>query len=62
MRQVDEIDQVLARAETRIDIEKILDPITMIGVEVPALPEYRAQPQCRDPEIGEIVQLARDPL
>ena len=54
----DELDQVFAGAESRIDVEEVLDPVAVVGVQMPALPEDRAEPDRGDAEAAEVVQFA----
>jgi hypothetical protein len=57
VRLGDERDEIAARADTRIDLEKILDAVAVEGVEVAALLEDGAQPDRRDAEIPQIAEL-----
>ena len=57
----DELHQVIATAEARIDLEEVLDTVAVVGVQVAALPEDRAQPDSGDAQSLEIVQLAGNP-
>jgi hypothetical protein len=41
---LDKIDQVIAAAESRIDLQEVLNSVSVVGVEMPALPKDRAQP------------------
>jgi hypothetical protein len=49
MGSVDEVAQVLARAEARVDLQEVLDRVAVIGVEVGALLEGGVDPQTGDP-------------
>lgn len=44
VRLLDKINKIVATAEPRIHLQKILNPISVVGVEMPALSEDRAQP------------------
>src|SRR6185369_3022574 len=54
------LDQITAVAEARVDVEKILNAIPVIGLFVAALLEYRAEPHGRDAEIFQITDLGVD--
>lgn len=58
----DKIDQLFPCAEVRIDIEEVLNAVSMKGVEVSTLLEDRTQPDGRDAELFEIVELRLDAL
>ena len=56
----DELDQVLAGAESRIDVEEVLNAVPVVGVQMPALPKDWTQPHGRHAQALEIVELAGD--
>src|SRR5215475_16053127 len=59
MSEVDKVAEVLARTEVRIDIEKILDAVTVVARCLECdLAEDRAYPQSRDAETFKISELA----
>ncbi len=57
VRGVDEFDDVAPRAESRVDVEEMLDAVAVEGVEVAALLEHRAEPDRRDAELLQVVEL-----
>jgi hypothetical protein len=57
MRRLHQLDQIRARTEARIDVEEMLDTVTMEGIQVTALLEHGAQPNRRHTEIVEVVEL-----
>ena len=60
MRCLHQIDEILARTEVGIDIQKVLDAVAMIGVGVRAhLLERRADPDGGDAQALQIADLAR---
>src|SRR5262245_14362640 len=61
MGEVDKGAEVLARTEVRIDVEKILDPVSVVARWLECdLAEDRAYPQRRDAKAFEIAELARE--
>ena len=62
VRGADQRHQILAAAEARVHVEKVLDRVAVKRVEVPALLQHRSYPQRGDAEIGEVVELRLDPL
>jgi hypothetical protein len=61
MRGVDHVDEILAAAEVRVDLEEILDGVAVVRVQVPPLLEHRTDPQRGDAERLQIADLRRDP-
>ena len=57
---IHQLDQVLPCAETRVDVEEVLDRVAVKGVEVGALLEDRADPERGDAQAPEITQLRGD--
>ena len=57
---VDQIAQVLAGAEARVDVEEVLDGVPVVGLEVRALAPHRPDPQGGRAEFLEVGQLAGD--
>jgi len=57
----DEIAELLARAEVRIDVEKVLNPVAVVARLERDLPEDRADPQGGDAEPPEVSELAPEP-
>ena len=55
-----EVDEILARAEARIDLEEVLDAVAVEGVEPRPLLEDRADPERRDAEALQVVEPAAD--
>ena len=56
MRGVHQLDEIAARAEPRIDIQEMLDAVAVKSVQMPALLEYRAEPDRRDAQVVEVVE------
>jgi hypothetical protein len=44
MRGSDQVDQIASVAQTRIDVQKILNTVAVVGIQVAALLEDWAQP------------------
>jgi hypothetical protein len=57
---IHEIPQVLAGAETGIDVEEILDGVAVVGVQIHPLLEGRIDPQAGDAQAFEVVELGED--
>src|SRR5580692_8314644 len=57
MGGVDEVDQVLLRAEARVDIQIILDAIAVKTVWIRDILEDRAEPDRRAAEIEDVVEV-----
>lgn len=57
VRGVDEFDEVAPRAEPRVDVQEMLDAVAVECVEVATLLEHRAQPDGRDAEFLQVVEL-----
>jgi hypothetical protein len=60
VRSAHEIDEIFARAESRIHLEKILDRVPVIAVVRPSLFPDRPEPYRRDAEIREVRELRGD--
>src|SRR6185436_14374630 len=59
VRRGDEVDEVAAVTEARVDVEEVLHPVAVIAVRVAALLEDGAEPERRDAETLEIGELRR---
>jgi len=57
MRGSDQIDQISARAEVRIDIEEVLHTVTVESIEMPVLTENRIQSNSGNTECLQIIEL-----
>jgi hypothetical protein len=63
MGEIDKVAEVLARAEVRIDVEKVLDTVAMVARGLEGnLAEDRTYPQSRDAEAFQISELALEPF
>ena len=60
VRVLAQVDEILARAEPRIDLEEVLDAVAVEGVEPGPLLEDRADPQRGDAEALQVVEPAAD--
>ena len=59
---VNQIAQILTSAEARIDFEKVLDGIAVVGLQVRSLLEGWIQPEAGNSEALQVIQLAADAL
>jgi len=59
--QLRQFDQVGARAEAGIDVEKILDAVSVVAVFVTALPEDRAEPDRGDAQFLKVGEFGNGP-
>jgi hypothetical protein len=55
-----QINQISAIAKMRIDFQKILNSITVIAVFMSFLREHLAQPDGRNPQVFQVVELGND--
>ena len=55
----DEVAELLARAEVRVDVEEVLDAVAVVARLERDLAERRADPQRGDAEPPEVAELAR---
>src|SRR5262245_7728936 len=62
MGGIDQIPQILARAKAWIDVEEVLNAISMVGLQVRPLAPDGTDPQGGDAELPQVVQLALDPF
>src|SRR5262249_52922202 len=62
VRGLDELAELLARPEMRINVEEILDPVAVVGRLERDLAEDGADPQGGDAEPPKIAELALQPL
>src|SRR5215510_13152734 len=62
MRAADEVYEIGARTESWIDVEKILDGVTVIAVVGSALLEDRAEPDRADPQLLQVRNLRCNPF
>src|SRR5829696_6642014 len=60
MRLADELHEIVARPEPRIDLEEVLDAIAVVGVEMAALLEHGAEPDRGRAEVAQVVKLRGD--
>ena len=60
VRVLAQVDEILARAEPRIDLEEVLDAVAVEGVEPGPLLEDRADPQRGHAEALQVVEPAAD--
>jgi hypothetical protein len=60
MRRRDQLDQIGARAEARVDLEEVLDAVAVIAVEMRALLEHRAEPEGAHAETLQVGQAGAD--
>src|SRR5262245_66090626 len=59
MGEIDKVAEVLARAEVRIDVEKVLDAVAVVGRRLECdLAKDRAHPERSDAETLDIPELA----
>src|SRR4051794_4373327 len=58
VRLGDKPDEILARAKMRIDFEEVLHAVAVKCVEMPALLEDRAEPDCRNAQIAQVSKFA----
>ncbi len=49
VRRIDRVSQILPGSEARIDLQKVLDAVSVVGVQVFSLLPYRADPERSDP-------------
>lgn len=61
VRRADQRDQIVARAEARIDVEEVLDAVAVVRLLRRHLLEDRADPDGRDPETLEIADFRLEP-
>src|SRR6516164_8033705 len=61
VRVGDQFDQVAPVAETRVDVEEVLNAVSVISVEMAALLEDRPEPDRRHAEIFQIAELGTNP-
>ena len=61
MRVGDQFDQIAPVAEMRIDVEEVLNAVSMIGVEMAALLEDRPDPDRRYAEIFQVAEFGPNP-
>src|SRR5262249_1462694 len=62
VRSRDEVAELLARPEMRIDVEEVLDAVAVVARLERHLPEYRADPQGGDAQPPEVPELAPQPF
>ena len=60
MRLADELHEIVARPEPRIDLEEVLDAVAVVGVEMAALLEHGAEPDGGRAEVAQVVELRGD--
>src|SRR4029450_4298822 len=56
----DQLDKIIAAAESGIDLKKVLYPVAVVAVEMTALPKDWAPPDRRDAQGCEVVEFAGD--
>jgi hypothetical protein len=59
---IDQIAEILPGAKSRIDIEKILNSVSMIGFEIASLFPRRIEPKSCDTQTLQIIKFRDDPL
>ena len=59
---LDEVAELLARAEVRVHVEEVLDAVAVVARLECDLAERRADPQRGDAQPAEVAELARQPL
>src|SRR3954453_15100669 len=60
MRLADELHEIVARPEPRIDLEEVLDAVAVVGVEMAPLLEHGAEPDGGRAEVAQVVELRGD--
>jgi hypothetical protein len=60
VRRRHKIDEVLPCPEPRVDVEEVLDPVTVVGIQVRPLSEDGTDPERSDAELLEVVQASSD--
>src|SRR5687768_17333978 len=61
MRVSDKFDQIAPVAEMRIDVEEVLNAVSVIGVEMAALLKDRPNPDRRHAEIFQVTEFGTNP-